>query len=383
MTKLVHITTVPQTFLFFRGQVEFMKERGYEIHAISSPGERLDEFGRKEDVPTYGVEMPRQITPLQDLVAVAKMAAVIRRIDPDIVHSHTPKGGLLGMLAATMAGVSPRVYHMRGLVVETATGLKRTLLKTTERISCGLADRVICVSESLREVALRERLVSADKIDVLCGGSSNGVDASGIFNPERLAPDTRVQVREQYGIPKDAAVVGFVGRLVRDKGVVETAEAWREIAEEFPEAHLLVIGPFEERDAVPDEVVRELKTGERVHLAGFCEDMPAHYAAMDVVAFPSYREGFPNVPLEAAAMRLPVVASDAVGCVDAVEDGKTGAIVPVGNSGALAEGLRVYLRDAELRRSHGEAGRERVLEDFRQEYIWEALDETYRELVEG
>lgn len=379
--KLVHITTVPVSLRFVSGQVGYMKARGFAIHAISSPGEELDAFGGREEIPVYAVDLPRRITPVRDLGAVWRIYRRLRQIGPQVVHSHTPKGGLLGMIAASLARVPVRVYHMRGLLVPTATGPKRALLRAVERTACALADQVICVSHSVRDVAVAERLCPPDKIKVLLGGSGNGVDAAGRFNPHRLTPDVRLRTRLAHGIPPDALVAGFIGRIVRDKGVAEMVDAWRTLRAEFPNLHLLVIGPFEPQDPVSPAVEGTLRTDPRVHLVGVEWDTPPLYAAMDVVLLPTYREGFPNVPLEAASMELPVVATRIPGCVDAVEEGVTGVLVPPRNGAALEAAVRGYLQNSDLRRRHGLAGRERALKKFRQEAIWEAIYQEYLQLL--
>ncbi|HET6765593.1 MAG TPA: glycosyltransferase family 4 protein [Longimicrobiaceae bacterium] len=380
--QLVHVTTVPMSLTFLTGQIGYVKERGYAVHAISSPGDDLHAFGERLGMPVSAVEMPRRISPLQDLRAVAKLAGALRRLRPAIVHAHTPKGGLLGMIAAWLTRVPVRVYHMRGLPLQTATGSRRVLLAATERVSCALAHRVICVSHSLRAVAVAEGLCPPDKIRVLLGGSGNGVDAAGRFDPASLPAGTRQQVRARLGIPDDAVVVGFIGRLVRDKGIVELAAAWERLREEHPGAHLLVVGPWEPQDPVPAELRRTLEGDPRVHLTGADWNTPPLYAAMDVVVLPTYREGFPNVPLEAASMGLPVVATEVPGCVDAVQHGATGTLVPVRDAAALAEAVGAYVADAGLRGAHGSAGRARVLRDFRREAIWQALAAEYDDLLQ-
>lgn len=375
--KLVHITTVPDSFIFLRGQIAFMKSQGFEIHAISSPGPLLDQFAEQEGVHVYPVEMPRRITPLQDLRALFQIQNLLQKIKPDLVHAHTPKGGLLGMIAATMAGTPQRIYHMRGLPLMTAKDRKKLILTLTEQISCGLSHQVIAVGPSLREVAIAERLCPPNKITILGAGSGNGVDASKRFNPTRLGPEVRLKKRTDLNIPPDATVIGFVGRIVHDKGVFELIEAWKNIRQTHPQAHLLVVGPFEPQDPIPAETEHILRTDPRIHLAGHTSDPAPLYMAMDMLVLPTYREGFPNVPLEAAAMELPVVATKIPGCTDAVLDGQTGTLVPSQDAPALERAIRLYLDNPDLRSQHGLAGRTRVLRDFIQSRIWTDLLSIY------
>lgn len=381
--RIVHVMTAPQSLFFFlRGQVAFFRARGIETFGVASPGEFLDRFAARDHVPVMAVQMPRKITPVQDLVAVARLCAVLRDIRPTIVQAGTPKGGLLGMIAATITGVPIRIYHIRGVPMMSATGARRHLYRWSERVSCRLADHVLCVSHSVRAVVIEEGLCPADKIETLRSGSGNGVDADGRFNPDRLAPDTRRSVRARYGIPEDALVLGFVGRLVRKKGIVELVDAWEQLRAAHPRLRLLVAGPFESQDPVPPKVRARMESDPRIHLTGYVDETPSLYAAMDVLVFPtSFHEGFPNVPLEAAAMGLPVVTTRIAGCTDAVEAGKTGTLAPAGDAGALAAAIRAYIEEPEKRRAHGIAGRERVLREFRPELIWEALHQTYLRLL--
>lgn len=379
--SLLHATTVPQTLGFLCGQVSYISAHGITISAVSSPGPRLEAFGQTEGITVHGVRMPRRITPVGDMKAVVRLWHHFIRTMPQIVHAHTPKGGLLAMISARLAGVPVSVYHIHGMPYVTQTGVKRTLLKSTEKISCALATQVLCVSDSVREVAVRDSICPAHKIKVLLGGSINGVDADGRFNPARVGAAGR-EARARYDIPEDAPVVGFIGRIVRDKGLVELVEAWKVLRDEFPALHLLVVGPFEPQDPVPAETEAVLRSDARIHLTGRQLDTPPLFAAMDVLCLPTYREGFPNVPLEAAAMELPVAATRIPGCVDAVADGETGTLVPPRDAAALADALRAYLNDTDLRRRHGQAGRARVLREFRQEAIWEAMYQEYVRLLQ-
>jgi len=380
--KVVHITTVPESLVSFLGGLEeYLRGRGVDVVGITSPGPHLEKFVREHPgTEVLAIEMPRRISPIADLQALVRLVLALRRIKPDIVHAHTPKGGLLGVLAARLVGVPVRIYHLRGLPLETATGWRRGVLRLAERTSCTLATCVLSVSESLRAVAIREKLVAPNKIRVPASGSGQGVDAAGRFDPARVPAGTRRATRARLGIPDDAVVIGFVGRLVQDKGINELAVAWRELTARYPHVHLIIVGATEVRDSIHPALVRSLEADSRVHLIGFDWNIAPLYAAMDVVALPTYREGFPNVPLEAAAMSLPVVATRVAGCIDAVVDETTGRLVAARDAHALATALAEYVENPSLRAAHGAAGRQRVLRAFRPELIWEATHQTYHHL---
>jgi glycosyltransferase involved in cell wall biosynthesis len=358
-----------------------MQARGFEVSIASSPGPFLFEFGKRAGVDVYPIDMPRRLTPFLDARSLTELYGVVRKVRPHIVHGHTPKGGLLAVTAALAARTPVRIYHMRGLLLITATGFRRPLFATTERLACAIAHHVLCNSHSLRATALRERLCNPNKLEVLLAGSGNGVDSKVRFNPDAVAAGAGASIRREVGIPPDALVIGFVGRLVGDKGVGELCQAWRAIRPKFPSSRLLAVGPFEPRDPISVEDKRLLETDERIHLLGFRSDLPELYSAMDLLVLPTYREGFPNVLLEAQSMRVPVVSTQVEGCVDAVEDGVTGLLVPARDPNALEVAMVSYLEDAALRARHGSAGRERVLRLFERERLWEALLARYESLL--
>ena len=380
--RLVYITTVPITLNFIKGGLaRYVKARGIEFHALSSPGEELDRFGAGEGVPVHAIGMSRRITPLRDLGALFELWRRLRRIGPEIVHAGTAKGGLLGIIGAWLARVPVRIHCIHGIGFVTATGYKRILLRCSDKVSCLLAHQVLCASHSIRQIAVEEGVCPSAKAKVLLHGSFSGVDAGGRFNPARFGEIARRDTRAQYGIPDDALVVSFVGRIVRDKGLVELVGAWKMLRERFTTLHLLVAGPFEPQDPVPPDVKQAMRNDPRVHLPGFVDDVPRVYAITDVLALPTYREGFGQVIIEASAMEVPVVATRIPGCVDSVQDGVTGTLVPPRDAQALADAIQMYLNDPDLRREHGRAGRERALRDFRPETIWAATYEEYVRLL--
>lgn len=376
MAHVVHVTTIPATLYFLRGQPAYLRERGHHVTAVASPDVMLDRFGTEESVQTHAVPMTRAISPFRDLLSLSRLIRLFGRIHPDVVHAHTPKAGLLAMIAAAMTRVPLRVYHVHGLPLSTATGVKRALLSITERVACRLAHRVLCVSASVREQLVREGLCPADRVTVPRAGSIGGVDSTDRFQPARWRDEGR-DLRNRLGIPASAPVLGFIGRVVREKGVDELAAAWALVEERVPGAHLIVVGPLEPHDPPSPEALHRLQADPRVHMVGTDWETPPYYAAMDVLTLPSYREGYPVVVLEASAMSVPVVATAVQGCVDAVVDGVSGTLVPPRDVEALAQAIERYMNNADLRSLHGEQARARVVADYRPEDLWAVLESLY------
>lgn len=382
--RIVHIVTVPDSLrTFFTGQIGYMKRAGLDVHVISSPGPLLKEFAQTEGIDDHAVEMPRRVSPLRDCVAILSLFLAFRRIRPDIVHAHTPKAGLLAMIAAWAAHVPVRIYHIRGLPLVTTNGVRRWLLQISEKLACRLAHQVLSVSHSLAAVALQENICCPEKISVLQGGSGNGVDTEDRFNPLKVSSQVVFEIRKSLGIAADEMIIGFVGRLACDKGIIELAESWSDLRNEYPRLHLLVVGALDLRDPVPHSVLEMLKNDPRIHLVGQTKEPQHYYRTFDVCVLPTYREGLSNVLLEAAAMECPVVATRVPGCVDVVVDGETGLLVPARSASALRQAIQDYLRSKPLRTQHGKAARNWAKERFSQERLWNALYEQYRKLAES
>ncbi len=349
------------------GQCRYLVQRGFRVTVVTGPGRELERFGREEGVETAAVEMAREPSLVGDLRSLRRLYSLLLDLRPDVIEAGTPKAGLLGMLAAWLARVPVRVYACHGLRLETATGALRFALEASERLSMALAHRVLFVSPSLRDRAVELRLAAAAKGVIAAAGSANGVD------PDRFEAAWRR--------PAGSGVVGFVGRLTRDKGVEELYAAFRRLRGEFPALKLVLLGDFEDGDPVDPTVRRSIERDTEVARPGFVDDPAPFYADLDIVALPSYREGLPGVALEAAAAGRPVVAARATGSVDAVVDGVTGLLVPPRDPQALAAALASLLRDPERARAMGRAGRKRVLAEFRPEQVWGAKLMLYRRLA--
>jgi len=378
--KLVHIITDPMSFWLVQGQAAVMSRAGFDVHMISSPGAFAEESSRKEGVPFHAVPMARRIAPWSDVMSLLRLYGTLKRLRPRVVLAGTPKAGLLGTIAAWMLRLPVRVYCVHGLPLLTARGIRRLILRTTERLACAAATHVVCVGHSMRHELVRAGLCAARKTTVLANGSANGVDVRR-FNPARFSERTREKVRSRLQIPREALVIGFVGRVVRDKGICELHRAWRHLRERCPSAYLLIVGPRETTDPIPEEIWGDLANDPRVRMTGLDWNTPPLYRAMDLLCLPSHREGCPNVPMEAAAMELPVVAFRVPGMIDAVDDGVTGRLIEPLSVEALADALQDYLLDPAKCAAHGRAGRRRVVALFPQELVWAAIADFYSSLA--
>jgi glycosyltransferase involved in cell wall biosynthesis len=322
--------------------------------------------------------MLRRISPLSDLVALGRILRVLWKRDFDGVHAHTPKAGLLLTIAAWVMRMPVRIYHVHGLPWRHCVGMRGVLLRMSEHVACALATRVLCVSGSVRHALVREGMCQGSKCEVPAGGSSNGIDATERFVPCNAAHDAAaMEVRANHRIPVGAPVAGFIGRLANDKGLTELVEAWPLVRAAIPGAHLLVVGPPDESDPLPRAVQERLESDPSIHLHGVDWNSPPIYRAIDLLVLPTYREGFPNVLLEAGATATPVVATVVDGCVDAIVDGVTGTLVPARDAPALAAAMCTYLADSALRGRVGRAARKRVLAVYSRHALWSALHRIY------
>jgi glycosyltransferase involved in cell wall biosynthesis len=381
--RLLYVTTLPfSQWWFLRGQNNFLAEKGFELHSITSKGKYFEELAQRDQMTMHPVEIPRSIVPHRDLMALIKMFFIIRRIKPHIVHLSNPKAALLGSVAAWTASAPIRIFFIRGLTSDAKTGLSQKIYETLEWLTARFCNVHYCESNSLLTVARSKRILRSEEGEVILSGMFNGVDCAQ-FDPDKVSRDFNIDaLRESLGIPRGAKLIGFVGRLARDKGLKELAEAWKEIRESVKDSYLLFVGDWwDEVDVIENEIKDYFIQDPRVRITGYVENPAPYYLIMDVLVLPSYREGFPTAVMEASAMGIPVISTKVTGCTDAVLDGLTGTLIPPHNSEALKKALRKYLDNPQLASEHGKNGQIRVREKFRSELIWNALREEYRRLI--
>jgi glycosyltransferase involved in cell wall biosynthesis len=360
------VTSGISAYTLLRGQLAWMASQGMRVLLVSNPDDEAITAAEREGVEFRGIAMTRRISPLADLRALSGWLRLLSSARPQAVNASTPKAALLGHLASCLVGVPRRIYVVRGLRVEGASGIAGALLWLTERLTMALATDVVFVSVSLAAQAHRRRLIKPGRGWLVGAGSSNGVDAAAVS--KRVISVDKARLRAELGIAPDAFVLGFVGRITGDKGVDTIVRAMRSPALNSA-TRFLVIGVIED-DALA-VAIRAL--GDTVRVIPWTDDVWGHLPAMDVLCLPTRREGFPNVVLEAAAAGIPAIVTNATGAVDSVIDGETGYIIDIGDDRALVERLNELASAPDRLRELGTAARARVERDFAPERIWQGV----------
>jgi glycosyltransferase involved in cell wall biosynthesis len=366
-----------ESCLVLRGRLRALRAAGFDVTVVSSPGGLLTRTAALEGVPSVAIPIQRGIAPFLDVVSLCRLWLLIGRLRPDMVEFSTPKAGFLGTLAAWLRRVPRRVYMLRGLKLETTSGFKRRVLLAAERLAARCSHVVLCNSRSLRAQALALKVGPASRLHLLGEGSSNGVDI------DHFSPGPGL-MRVRLRLPRNAKVVGFVGRFTRDKGLPELIDAFDQILKREPDAHLLLVGWFDNGE---DELAAGLRerifAHPRIHRTGYVPDPLPFYRAMDVMVLPTWREGFPNVVLEAAATGIPVVTTISTGSCDSVVPEVTGLLIPPGHPEAITEAVCKLLADPETARSMGAAGRAWVLEHYVDEHVMRLTSSFYKSLLDA
>lgn len=376
MNKIVRITTIPDSLKdLLEGQLRFMSQY-YDVIGISGNGDSLKAVRENEGVRTEVVEMTRTISPLKDLKAVYRLYKILKKEQPHIVHSHTPKAGTIAMFAAKLAGVKHRFHTVAGMPLLVAKGPKRVLLNIVEKFTYGCATKVFPNSFGLKEIIISEGFTSENKLSVIGQGSSNGIDIDYFDNTLQKADDVEA-LKQELNIDQQFVFV-FVGRLVADKGINELAQAFNNFSKNHV-AKLVLVGWREsELDPLLPETEEILEQNENIIDVGFQYDVRPYYAIADALVFPSYREGFPNVVLQAGAMEVPSIVTNINGCNEIIKEGENGVIIPVKDVKAIEEAMIYFITNPDHHELMRTNSRKNIVDNYRHTYIWNELLKEYR-----
>lgn len=375
---LFRITTVPLSLeKLLTGQMHFMSEHGFQVYMVSSPSENIEQLEKKESSTYQVVPMSRQITPFKDLLALAKLVSIFIRIKPDIVHTHTPKAGFLGMVASRLTGVPVRLHTVAGLPLLEAHGLKRQILEWVEKLTYKCATKVYPNSRNLEQIIIDAKFCKKSKLKVIGNGSSNGINTEFFKRTPQLTIEA-TELRKKYRIPDDAYIYIFIGRLVRDKGIEELVEAFSFINSNYKNTWLFLVGPVEHNlDPLSESCHKVIEHNSQIISVGYQEDVRPYLTLSDVLVFPSYREGFPNVPMQAGCFELPSIVTNINGCNEIIEDRKNGLIIPVKDSGALKNAMEQILTDKDLYIRLKSNARKMIAERYEQKIVWNLILSEY------
>ena len=380
--RVLYLLTNEISKVLVAGQFDALDIAGFDVSigvGLDSGDSTQPGSGWDTSVAIHQLPFRRQPSPIADLRALRATIQLIRHVKPQIVNASTPKAGLLGMLAARRCRVPIRVYHLRGLRFETVTGWKRHVLVVLERFAAQLSTHMIINSPSARALAVEEGIGRRRPMFLIGSGSGNGIDVDRYSPRQTPAP---AEARDAFGVPRTPLVIGFVGRLTRDKGIVDLIDVFDRLTKHRNDLHLLLVGDLEPGDPVGVDAADFIRSRSDVTQIGWVPDTAALYPAFDLLAFPSAREGLPNVPLQAQCAGVPVVAYASTGTVDAIEDDVGGVLVPPGDTAGLELALSTLLEDTERRRRLGAAGPGWVRERFGQDRHWEQLGAHYSEWLE-
>lgn len=375
MKKILLVTTVPETIsTILRGQPSFLKGE-FSVSIATSPGVDVEEISQYEGVPVHLLPMCRGISPLRDAYSLIIMVLLLLRLRPDAVHSYTPKAGLIAMLASRLCFVPVRIHTFTGLIFPTQMGLKQKLLIIIDRLICACASRVVPEGEGVKK-DLVNFSITKKPLELIGHGNIAGVDSECFSRLAQGVQEEAELLRESLSLPEDVFLFAFIGRLNKDKGISELAYAFSKMPND---SHLLIVGGLDHTAPVSPEIAHLLNTNTRVHLLGFIRDIrPALYLS-NVLVLPSYREGFPNVLLQAGAMQLPVIATDISGCNEVVTPPVNGWLVPPRDVLALQQAMQEALKTSwEMLNEMGNFSRKRIKSRFEQREHWLRMIDFYK-----
>jgi glycosyltransferase involved in cell wall biosynthesis len=377
--KLIRTSTVSISLDYLlKGQLSFLQKH-YEVLAVSGNDIHLEEVAQREKVRTIGIEMQRNISPLKDLHSLWNLYLLFKKEKPLMVHSITPKAGLLSMTAGFFAGVPIRIHTFTGLIFPSKTGLLKRLLILMDKLLCKFATHIYPEGNGVKQDLINFGITSKS-LNVIANGNVNGIDTD-YFNKNNRSELENQTLKNTLGINSDDFVFIFVGRLVGDKGINELIAAFKNF-KTTDNIKLLLVGPLEqELDPLSKDTLQEIKLNKNIISVGFQKEVRNYFAIADALVFPSYREGFPNVVLQAGAMNLPCIVTDINGSNEIIIDDINGIIIPPKNETELYEAMLKLLNNTVLRLQLQKNSREMIVSRFEQKFVWESLLEEYKRIV--
>jgi glycosyltransferase involved in cell wall biosynthesis len=358
-----------------------MKKAGFDMIMVSADGSERNDVMQFEECPHYIIRMTRKITPFADAISFWKLYRFLKKEKPDIVHSHTPKAGLLAMFAAKYAGVKIRIHTIAGLRFMTSSGITRTVLTKMEKMTAHAATHVWPNSLSLLSYVKQHKLVNPEKLEIIGKGSSNGVDLKR-FSIPALGEEGIRKARQVVSYDPSLFYILSVGRIVKDKGIRELAKAFVNLYNENKRLRLVLVGSFEEKlDPLDEEIMKLIKNHPGIILAGWHDDVEYYMHIAGLLVHASYREGFPNVVLQAGAMKCPVVCSRIEGNIDIVDEGVNGVIFTAGDEADLFHKLKMAISDPAGMKKKAELLRKKIEESFDRCFVQEKLRQKYESLL--
>ena len=380
--KLLRIVTSSVSLVLIKGQYRYLREHGIDVVVVTGGPHLSDmDLALLEGTPHRLVpHLVRPISIWNDVRALFELIKLIRREKPDVVHANTPKASLLGITAAWWCRVPHRIYTVTGLRFQTAKSFFRWLLITMERITCRFSTKVIPEGDGVAKT-LRDERITRKPLKKLHNGNINGIDLA-YYDESAIPISLLSQAKSETSFSEERFTFIFVGRIVRDKGICELVEAFTRLQQEHPDARLLLVGDFEQKlDPLPEDVYHTIQSHPAIYCAGWQDDVRPWFAAADALAFPSYREGFPNVVMQAGAMGLPCVVSDINGCNEIIIEGENGLIRPSHDAAALYQAMKRMIEDKALYTHCQQNARPLIASRYKQEDVWQATLEMYRSLT--
>lgn len=378
--KIIRTSTIAVSLnVLLKGQLFFLN-KFYQVIAVSGLDENLKQVATREGVQTIDISMQRTIKPLQDLHSLYKLYCFFRQQKPIIVHSITPKAGLLSMLAARLAGVPIRIHTFTGLIFPSKKGVMKTVLIKMDQLLCFCATNIYPEGQGVAN-DLKNYRITHKPLKVLANGNVNGID-SDFFSPEQIQTKQQSDLRKSLGIQESDFVFVFVGRLVRDKGINELVAAFSKL--EQTHSKLLLVGEEEkELDPLNNFTLQEIKQNKNIITVGFQQDVRPYFKISNALVFPSYREGFPNVVLQAGAMGLPSIVSNISGCNEIIIEAQNGTIVPVKDEIAILNKMIKLKTDQEYYTGLQKNAREMILKRYEQDFVWDSILKEYQKLIKN